>query len=345
MQQLYDPHKTYLENLEHGPFFHDTIPVRPPFEWRDFLGFKVASPIGVPAGPLLNANWVGVAADLGYDILTYKTIRSYEHHSHPLPNIAFVDAPGQLDPNHLPTHVERLKTPPETVEQMAITNSFGNPSRPPEYLREDIPRAMEKLHPGQLLIVSIFGTTTEEYLDCARLAKECNSPVIEANYSCPNVSKEEGTLFSNPEAVFDLSQKIIDVIGDTPLIIKLGVIPNTDQLKQVLLAAARAGVRAVCGINTISMKVSPPLDRNRETCGICGSPILEAALQFTRQTRTIIDQEKLGLELMTTGGATKPEHFQLMLDAGASIAMTATGMMWDPYLASKFHQGIHQHVS
>lgn len=345
MQQLYDPHKTYLENLEHGPFFHEKIPVRPPFRWKEFLGFKIASPIGVPAGPLLNANWVGVAADLGYDVLTYKTIRSYEHPSHPLPNITFVDAPEQLDPKHLPDHVNRLERAPASVERMAITNSFGNPSRPPEYLKRDIPLAMEKLHPGQLLIVSIFGTTAQEYLDSAQLAKECGSPVIEANFSCPNVSKKEGTLFSNPEAVHDLSQKIIKVIGDTPLLIKMGVIPDRNLLKQVLVSAAKAGVRAVCGINTISMKVSPPLDSNRETCGICGSAILSAALDFTRHARTIIDQEKLGLELMTTGGATSPEHFQQMLDAGASVAMTATGMMWDPYLASKFHQGMYQHVS
>ena len=345
MHQLYDPHKTYLENLEQGPFFNEKIPVRPPFKWKEFLGYKIASPIGVPAGPLLNAKWVGVAADLGYDILTYKTIRSYEHQSHPLPNITFVDAPEQLDPLHLPDHVKRLSHTPSNGERMAITNSFGNPSKPPSYLKRDIPLALEKLHPGQLLIVSIFGTTVEEYLDCARLAKECKAPVIEVNFSCPNVSKDEGSLFSNPDAVFDLSKKIVSVLGDTPLIIKLGVIPDSTQLQKVLTAAAKAGVRAVCGINTISMKVSPPLDSKRETCGICGSPILNAALDFTRKARLIIDKEKLGLELMTTGGATRPEHFQQMLDSGASVAMTATGMMWDPYLASKFHQGIHQYVS
>ncbi len=345
MQPLYDPEKTYLDNLTNGPFFDGKIPVRPPFRWTEFLGFKIASPIGVPAGPLLNANWCGVAADLGYDVLTYKTIRSYEHPSHPLPNITYVDAPDQLDPCHLPNSVHRLDKPPSSLEQLAITNSFGNPSRSPEYLRKDIPLAIEKLHPGQLLIVSVFGTTDEEYLECARLAVDCGSPVIEANFSCPNVSKEEGSLFENPEAVYNLSKKLIGVIGDTPLVIKLGVISDPERLKNVLVAAARAGVRAICGINTISMKVEPPLTNGRKTCGICGSPILQAALTFTRNAREIIDREKLPLELMTTGGATSPEHFQLMLDAGASVAMTATGMMWAPYLASKYHQGIYQHVS
>lgn len=345
MQPLYNTERTYLENLTEGPFFDGGIPVRPPFAWKEFLGFKIASPIGVPAGPLLNANWVSLAASLGYDVLTYKTIRSYEHPSHPLPNITFVDAPQQLDPEKLPSYVNRLKRPPSSVDQLAITNSFGNPSRSQEYLREDIPRAMEKLHPGQLLIVSVFGTTEEEYLNCARLAKECGSPVIEANFSCPNVSKEEGSLFSNPQAVEDFSRKIFNEIGGTPLVIKLGVIPDQSLLRKVLTAAARGGAQAVCGINTISMRVEPPLTNGRTSCGICGSPILEAALTFTREARKIIDQDKLGLELMTTGGATKPQHLNQMLDAGASLAMTATGMMWDPYLASKYHQGVHQYAS
>lgn len=343
MQPLYNPEKTYLENLADGPFFKGTIPVRPPFSWKEFLGFNIASPIGVPAGPLLNANWISLAADLGYDVLTYKTIRSYEHPSHPLPNIAFIDAPDLLDPANLPDRIKRQNLPPTSIDQLAITNSFGNPSRSPDYLKKDIPLAIEKLHPGQLLIVSIFGTTEEEYLDCARLAGLCGSPVIEANLSCPNVSKKEGNLFANPEAVEELSRKLVGVIGDTPLVIKLGAIPDQRRLQKVLTAAARAGARAVCGINTISMAVHPPLSHSRQTCGICGAPIFKAALAFTREAREVIDKEKLGLELMATGGATQPEHLKQMLDAGASIAMTATGMMWDPYLASKYHQG-HQYA-
>ena len=34
----------------------------------------------------------------------------------------------------------------------------------------------------------------------------------------------------------------------------------------------------------------------------------------------------------------KPEHFALFLDAGADIVQSATGMMWDPYLAMRHHE-------
>ncbi len=342
---IYHPEKTYLENLEKGPFYQGEIPKRVDNSPIDFLGFKLRSPIGVPAGPLLNANWIRLAADLGYDVLTYKTIRNYAHPSHPLPNIAFVDTDGQLDPSVLPNHLEITYEPPADIDQIAITNSFGNPCLSPEYLRQDLPKAMNRLHPGQLLIVSVFGTTLEEYLETARFAVGCGAQVIEANYSCPNVSKKEGSLFANPEAVYHFSKALVNVIGEIPLVIKMGAIPDQNQMQKVLEAAARAGVRAVCGINTISMKVTPPLRGNRSQCGICGAPIRQAAIDFTKQTKAIIEREKLDLELLATGGVTQPHHFQELLDAGATIAMTATGMMWDPLLATHYHQGIKAHVS
>ena len=110
-----------------------------------------------------------------------------------------------------------------------------------------------------------------------------------------------------------------------------------------LSAAARAGVRGVSGINTISMKVldkkgDPALGPGRLTSGICGNPIRHAALEFIQQARAINEKEKLGLAIIGTGGVTLPEHFTEFLNAGADIVMTATGMMWDPYLALRHHE-------
>ena len=41
------------------------------------------------------------------------------------------------------------------------------------------------------------------------------------------------------------------------------------------------------------------------------------------------------MKLMGTGGVTLPEHFDHFFKAGADVAMSAVGMMWDPYLAVK----------
>ncbi len=111
----------------------------------------------------------------------------------------------------------------------------------------------------------------------------------------------------------------------------------------MMIAAARSGVRAIAGINTVSMQVKdeqgqPALGQSRLTSGVCGGPIRKLALHFTEQCHAINAKEKLDLTLIVCGGITLPEHFDQFLHAGADIATSATGMMWDPYLAARYHE-------
>jgi dihydroorotate dehydrogenase len=348
---LYDISKSYHDNAEFGPFFTGEIPERvwpPETEWYDFLGFRVASRIGVPAGPLLNSKWTTLAAKLGYDIVTYKTIRSREEAGHPLPNMLYVDIPGDSDIRTLSTPLQTRATLPKDMNDLAVTNSFGMPSYGPKFLREDIDRARRQLHTGQVLIVSVVGTPRDgedfmlDFVQTALLAKEAGAPIIEANFSCPNVCSGEGSIFTNPETVGVLSTKLVKALGDTPLIIKVGVYPDENMMKKVFLAAAQAGVRAIEGINTVGRAVvtpegHPALGASRLTSGICGGPIRGAGLDFVRSARTIITEEKLDLTLLGVGGITEAKHFDEFLTEGADFALSATGMLWDPYLATTYH--------
>jgi dihydroorotate dehydrogenase (NAD+) catalytic subunit len=347
---IYDIHKTYLENADQGPFFSGHLPQRqwkPESEWIDFLGYKIASPVGVPAGPLLNSKWTTLAARLGFDVVTYKTIRSYEHPSHPLPNVLFVDTGGAIAEDRIGAAATPLGRPLGPSDELAITNSFGNPSRKPEYLEMDIHLAAHALEKGQVLIVSVFGTgdslseAARGFIKAASLAKSSGAHVIEANFSCPNVSSG-GALYADPEASYQIAKEIAEAIKPTPLIVKMGVFKDQAELEAVLLSLAKAGVRAVCGINTIPMNVvdakgNPALGEDRLQSGICGDPIRPMALSFIKHANAIIDNHGLELELLGCGGITKPKHFDQFLEAGAGAALSATGMMWDPYLASRWH--------
>ncbi|HSX11305.1 MAG TPA: hypothetical protein VLF94_06305 [Chlamydiales bacterium] len=329
---IYDIGKTYAENAEEGPFFKGEIPKRPKAEKMfDFLGYQVNSPIGVPAGPLLNSKWIALAGKLGFDIPVYKTIRSEAHPSHALPNVAFVDANG------------RRTGRPERSADISITNSFGNPSRSPDFLLEDIERANRSLQKGQVMVVSVYGTPKhgmsvgEDFVRTAVMATGAGARIIEANFSCPNIAKGEGILYNSPETLHEYARSIARAIHPVPLILKVGLFPDLHLMKSVFLAAARAGVRAMCGINTVSMKIEPPLDENRKTSGVCGAAIRPAALSFIRDGARIIRENKLDLTLMGCGGIMLPEHFDEFFEAGAQVAMSATGMMWDPYLAMRYH--------
>jgi dihydroorotate dehydrogenase (NAD+) catalytic subunit len=349
---LYDIHKTYLENAEEGPFFSGPLPKRqmPPKEqWIDFLGYRVASPIGVPAGPLLTSRWIDLAGKLGFDILTYKTIRSAEHPSHPLPNMVFVSTHAVAPHQKGAMTVTLSHHPSAHLEGLAVTNSFGMPSKSPSFLREDIPRANTSLKEGQVMVVSVVGsvrsncTFIEDFIKTAQLAKEAGAKIIEANFSCPNVDKSQGCLYMNPPAVAEIAKGIVKAIAPVPLIIKVGIFPSEEQMRDTFIASAKAGVRAISGINTVSMAVvdaqgKSALGPQRLTSGICGGPIRNIALHFTEQAAKINTREKLDLTLIGVGGITLAEHFDLFLNAGAHAAMSATGMMWDPYLAARYHE-------
>jgi dihydroorotate dehydrogenase (NAD+) catalytic subunit len=341
---IYDIQKSYAENLMQGPSFSGVIPERmknPESEWLDFLGYKVASPLGVPAGPLLNSQWTYLASQLGFDVVTYKTIRSQAYTGYPLPNVIYVEQCSQNP------QIAFKSNPPQEVSQISITNSFGMPSMSEAYLQEDIAKARNQLSKGQVLIVSVVGTAgfssgiPEDFVRAALIAKEAGAQVIEANFSCPNISTKEGSLYCDPESSFLTASLLAKAISPLPLLIKVGRYSNSELLKKVLIGLARANVRAVCGINSVSMKVlneqrESALGKKRETSGVCGNLIRSHALEFVQEASRIINEESLNLELIGCGGIMDPSHFDQFLEAGAKIAMTATGMMWDPYLAVKW---------
>ncbi|MEZ5315133.1 MAG: hypothetical protein R3E91_02845 [Chlamydiales bacterium] len=347
---IYDIKKSYLENFKQGPFFKGKIPERifPPEEkWINFLGFSIASPLGVPAGPLLNSSWVIFAATMGFDIVTYKTIRSQPHPAHPLPNMIYIDTQGVLTYKRCHDSIYQSPTPPLTMHSLATTNSFGIPSQDRGFLVEDIACANAGLCSGQVMIVSVVGTPRdqrdffEDFVTAASIAIRGGAKIIEADLSCPNVLTCEGSLFMNPQAVLDISQRIKQVIQSVPLVIKVGLIEDKEVIRSVMCAAAQGGASAICGINTVSMQIitkdqRPALGQGRLRAGVCGDPIRPLALDFIEKAVAVNEEEQLGMTIMGTGGVTLPDHFDEFFNRGADVAMSAVGMMWDPYLAMRY---------
>jgi len=238
---------------------------------------------------------------------------------------------------------------PTDINAVAITNSFGMPSKDAAFLHEDIGKAVQGIKEGQVLIVSVVGSTTEkaefvdDFVTTALLAVKAGATIIEANFSCPNVVTGEGKIYSNPDGVYNIASALVKALGHIPLLIKVGVFDDPAQMRNVFKAAARAGVRGISGINTLSMKVvdehgQPALGPTRGYSGICGGPIRAAAIDWVKQAKTIISEEKLDLVLVACGGIMLPSQFDDFLHAGAHVAMSATGMMWDPFLALRYHE-------
>ncbi len=343
---VYDIRISYDENYRNGPVFGiSPPPLQDTHQLVSFLGIPCRSRIGIPAGPLLNSSWIEFYSKMGFDILTYKTVRSHSHPSYQNPNCLYV-------PFNRPFKAEDLDSPliatldfhPQSMNSITITNSFGMPSQDPSVWIPDIGKAVQSLAKNQVLLVSVVGieqpncSMPEDFARTAKIAKEAGAMAIEVNFSCPNVKGKEGQLYQSPESSMKVLSMVRAAIGDTPLIMKIGQISDPDLAKR-LLEKASPYIQGVGAINTvlgtiINSNGQPALPgAGRERSGLCGAGIRNLALQTVGILRKVIDEEKMDLSLIGVGGYNTPDDYMLFRNEGADFVMSATGAMWDPYLA------------
>ena len=364
MNSTYNINLSYDENYNAGPDFTGTLPdlneINAGLLPAHFLGYKVNSTIGVPAGPLLNSAYIKLYADLGFDVLTYKTVRTQAQASHPFPNVrAVATSPGWYATSG-PKPV--LYTLPELdesgdLDNLSITNSFGMPSRAPEIWREDVARAKAALHSGQVLVVSVVGTAkpggtldelAADFALAATWAAEAGADAVEANLSCPNVQSSEGSLYQSPLAVGKVAGAISQGLGGRlPFLLKMGYLEDENLVEQVVAAARTGGAAGLAAINTIPARVYNRDEQQalpgegRLVSGICGAGIKPAGLKMTGKLLAV--RARLGLNpadfaIVGVGGVTTGADALEYLRLGADGVQSGTGAMWHPYLACQTKQ-------
>lgn len=335
--QNYDRTRTYDFNYAHVP---DPVEVEIPVvpgSW-DFCGLSVDSPLGIPAGPLLNGRWILYYASLGFDILTYKTVRSCERPCYDLPNLQPVRT-GQLTGKE--AEVQAVQ---EMTGSWAV--SFGMPSKSPQVWRADVEDTRRQLPAGKLLVVSVVGTVQEgwslddladDYARCARWAVESGADAVETNFSCPNVSTCDGQLFQELESVRTVTSRVRQAIGSVPYIIKVGQIDQSDRVG-ALLDMAGDSIHGVAMTNSIATQVigsDGKLLFDGQPRGICGAATRQAS---THQTAVFAEQANLrkrDLCLIGVGGVGNAEHVRDYLLAGAGAVEVASAAMVDPEVGLK----------
>ncbi len=338
----YDPRQTYDWNYEHAPEPVDVAVPQVTGRWQ-FCGRPIASPLGVAAGPLLNGRWLRYYAALGFEVLTYKTVRSIARPCYPLPNLQPVEC-GQLagGENALPTCA---------TMQGSWAVSFGMPSQPPDVWRADIQRARQALPSGKVLSVSVVGTDrpgfaiedlADDYAQCAGWAVESGADVIETNFSCPNVSTCDGQLYQNPRDAALVASKVRAAIGRVPLAIKVGYLQR-DEDGFALIEAISPIADALVMTNSVATRVHDKQDRELfggELRGICGAGIREASLAQVARFRRLIERSGAELELVGVGGIATAEDVRRYLVAGAGSVQIATACMVDPLVACRIREGL-----
>ncbi|HWY79353.1 MAG TPA: hypothetical protein VNW29_03260 [Candidatus Sulfotelmatobacter sp.] len=353
MKPFYDPKKTYEENYIKGPFgaFADgKIHKQEEEPQYDYHGQKVSLPFGIPAGPLLNSNYVKAAFEKDFAICIYKTVRSDTYPCHPFPNILSVHVAGDLT-------LEKLKKPllgdSNFQEPIAITNSFNIPSRKSEVWQEDMKKAIASAGKGQVMVGSFVGTvrpdqTPQEFInDWAVVAKqvcETGAKIVEADISCPN-NGTEGLLCYNLETTEKICKKVREVIGNTPFILKVGYYEDETQLEK-LAEITNAYANGIAAINTLPGTIVDKKGKQalpgtlRTKGGVCGAPIKWAGIEMVQRLKKIREKKNYRFTIEGVGGVITPQDYYEYRNAGADAVFSATGAMWNPYLAQEIKKTV-----
>jgi len=224
--------------------------------------------------------------------------------------------------------------------------SFGMPSLPNDEWQADIRETVDQLQTGQILVVSVVGTQSEsgsspleqladDYASCAQLACDAGAHGIEANFSCPNVSTDDGQLYQHAEAARIVAKRLRSAIGTTPLVLKIGFTSGRQQIDS-LLNAVSPYVQGLAMTNAISARVRQAdgtLLFDGAPRGICGSAIRHASQQQVRQFSERIRELSLPIQLVGVGGIFTLDDVNEYLNSGASSVALATAPMVRPTVA------------
>lgn len=194
---------------------------------------------------------------------------------------------------------------------------------------------------GVPVIVNIWGTSVEEYVEVARRFGDVEGVAgLELNISCPNV-KEGGHAFgTDPRTVVAL---VSAVRGATrlPLIPKLA--PNVPDIRVFVRAAQEAGADALALINTlpamvIDIETRRPVLANK-VGGLSGLAIHPVAVKLVWEAAQVAQ-----VPLLAMGGVMGPEQAIEFLIAGATAVAVGTANFIDPSTPLRVIDGIEDYL-
>jgi dihydroorotate dehydrogenase len=356
---VYNLYASFDQNRRPWDRVSEMSGIASPIGWT-CLGIPVRFPIGVPASGLTSsAEWIGYYASHGFNVLTYKTVRSKAYEPHPFPNWIFLedeDTPWAVDDVKAEV-IGSLHTWPRNPGSFSMANSFGVPSPDSRVWQADVHDSLDLLAEGQLLIVSVIGYWEEhggsalvsDFVRVAQLAEQTGVPAVELNLSCPNTMDSDTAEMRRPicEDPTATKQIVEGVRGglrkDTKLVAKLSYLPA--RKLEELIELIGGSVDGVSGINTFQTTVRRPdgeyaftgthesPDRPRQQAGVSGVAIRSRGLDFVRNLALIRSKLNLGFDIIGMGGVMNADDVHDYRHAGAAAVQSATAAAFNPGLA------------
>ena len=217
---------------------------------------------------------------------------------------------------------EGYPNPTVVQAECGLLNAVGLPNPGVHYFSEEIREAKEL---GVPIIVSVYGFSSEEFAEAARVAVEAGADAIELNVSCPHVEKTGVEIGQSPRLVAEIVKKVKGRV-DKPVFAKLT--PNVADIAKVAKAAAEAGADAITAINTvramiIDVETTRPILANK-VGGLSGAAIKPIAVRCVYEVYREVDVPVIGCG----GISTWRDAVEFML-AGASAVQIGTAIAFN----------------
>ena len=341
-QGIYRVDRSHAWNYGHAPKLPRVrrLPAAPGGRLFDY---RLNSPLGVAAGPLLNSRWVEAYARIGYDILTYATVRSGLVPAAALPNIRAVE-------NREQAAVATRRAGANGDLTLAV--SLGTPSMEPDVWRKDVRRAHEKIGRNQVLMVSVLGTTppggdreglVNDYGQVAVWAAEAGADVVEVQLAWPDpFADQPQAIYENLPLAAQILHRVRTSVG-VPVVAKFGAFRTPRLLHDTAtkLASWASGFVLVHGFlrrvvdEAGNVAFEGP---GRERADIVGADTFPAA---SRQIGELLAWRKAGCwdrAILAVGGITTVARAHETLREGADAVLVATAALYDPLFAVRFRQ-------
>ena len=334
---VYRVDRSYSWNYAHAPAL-PRLRRLPAGSGARLFGYDLNSPVGIAAGPLLNSRWIEGYSRLGYDILTYATVRSQPHGALSLPNIRHVDnrEEGAI-----------ISRRPAMNGNTTIAVSLGLPSMDPEVWRKDVRRAKERIGRGQMLVVSVVGTPSvidgidafiADYSLCATWASEAGADAIEVHLAVPNPFGDPGQMvYEHVRLAAQILYRVRTSVR-VPVVAKLGIFRTPRALHETATKLA-PWAHGFTLVHSIPRRVvddeGNAAFEGREWAEVVGSATFPVA---SRQVEELLAWRKAGAwphAILAVGGISTEERAHHLLREGADAALVATAALFDPLFAAR----------
>lgn len=212
-----------------------------------------------------------------------------------------------------------------------VMNSIGlnNPGIP-HFIEKELPE-MLKLKP--VTIANLSGSTTESYVEGAKLLDKTEVPVIELNISCPNVAAGGASFGMTCQSAGAITKAIREVTSK-PLMVKLT--PQAPALNEVALACIEAGADGISLCNSFQgvaidiEKGVPVFDKIK--AGFGGPAVRPIAVRLVYELCSEIKKlpKEKQVPVIAIGGIEKWQDVVEFIMAGASLCQVGTATFANP---------------